>query len=267
MASRAVVTGASSGIGRELAQLLAKEGAHVLAVARRGERLATLADQVAEGAGQIVPFAADVTSADARRAIAEEVASRWGALDLLVNCAGVGAQGRFEHASATRLRQIMEVNFFALAELIRECLPLLRRGRHPAIVNVASVLGYYGVPFCSEYCASKAAVRAFSQSLRAELRREGIAVIIVSPGTTETEFFDRLLEAKESPAWPRHRGVSAQYVARATLRAIRRRKLEIVPYFWGKLFAILTRLAPRVMDRALSSLAQSPADKTVVQKT
>ena len=93
----------------------------------------------------------------------------YGGLDLLVNNAGIGAQGRFAEADPARLRQIMEVNFFAPAEMTRAALPLLKQGRRPMIVNIGSILGHRGIPGTSEYCASKFAVQGFSESLRAEL--------------------------------------------------------------------------------------------------
>ena len=88
----------------------------------------------------------------------------------------------------------MEVNFFALVEMTRLALPLLKQGVNPIVVNVSSILGHRGVPHSSEYSASKFAVQGFSESIRAEFARLGIDVLVVSPGTTETEFFDRVIE-------------------------------------------------------------------------
>src|SRR4029079_8217356 len=115
--------------------------------------------------------------------------------DLLINNAGVGALGRFEEAGAERLRRIMEVNFFALVEMARLAIPALQQGRRPLIVNISSILGHRAVPRSSEYCASKFAVQGFSESLRAELTRLKIGVLVVSPGTTATEFFDHAVES------------------------------------------------------------------------
>jgi short-subunit dehydrogenase len=250
--SRAIVTGASSGIGREVARQLAEAGAAVVAMARREERLTELADEVRAAGGRIETLAGDVTDADARQRLLDVARERFGGLDILVNNAGVGAMGLFEEAEPERLRRVMEVNFFALVELTRLALPELRRGTRPIIVNVSSILGRRGVPYSSEYAASKFAVHGFSESIRAELSRHGVDVLVVSPGTTETEFFDQLIEKTGEPTWPEHKAVPASEVARQTVDAIRRGRHEIVPYFYGKLLLGLNRLSPALMDRLMT---------------
>lgn len=247
--ARAIVTGASSGIGRGLALALAEAGAKVVLMARREARLRELAEQIAAGGGAAEIVVGDVTEAAARQAALGRAAERFGGLDLLVNNAGVGAIGLFAEASPERLRRLMEVNFFALVEMTREALPLLRRGRRPMIVNVGSVLGHRAVGHCAEYCASKFAVRGFSEALRVELAGEGVDVLLVSPGTTETEFGDNVLERKGTPGWSgRMRYVSVESVARQTLRAIRRGSREVIPYPGARLLVVLNALVPSVVD-------------------
>ena len=146
----------------------------------------------------------------------------------------------------------MEVNFFALVEMTRLALPLLAKGNRPIVVNVSSILGHRGVPYNSAYAASKFAVRGFSESIRAEWAREGIDVLVVSPGTTETEFFDKVLEHKGGPGWPEHAPVAAAAVARQMVRAIRRGTHEIIPYRWGKVLCWMNRLSPRMVDTVMS---------------
>ena len=126
---------------------------------------------------------------------------------ILINNAGVGAIGPFDSADPERVRRIMEVNFFALVEMTRLALPHLKQGRTPIIVNISSILGRRGVPHNSEYTASKFAVHGFSESIRAEFAGSGVDVLVVSPGTTETEFFDNVLESKGGPKWPEHAAV------------------------------------------------------------
>ena len=123
------------------------------------------------------------------------------------------------------------------------------------IVNVGSILGHRGVPHNTEYCASKFAVRGFSESLRAELCSQGIDVLLVSPGTTETEFFDSVLEKTGEPAWPEHRVVSPETVAAETVKAMRKGRHAIIPYRWGKVFYGLHRLSPRLMDAIMARYA------------
>ena len=252
--SRAIVTGASSGIGRALARELARQGARVVITARRKERLDELAEQLRADGGEVETVVGDITDPDVRRQTLEAV-DRFGGLDILINNAGVGTMGRFEESDPERVRRIMEVNFFSLVEMTRLALPLLKKSSRPSIVNISSILGRRGAPHNTEYCASKFAVHGFSESLRAELDRHGIQVLVVSPGTTETEFFDQVLEKTSEPLWPEHKPVSAEEVARQTLRAIRRGRHEIVPYRWGKVLLWLNRLSPPLVDRLMARYA------------
>jgi short-subunit dehydrogenase len=249
---RAIVTGASSGIGREVVVELARQQVGVVAVARREDRLRELASRSAALGGRVETIAGDITDAAVRQRAIDAVAAKFGGLDLLVNNAGVGAMGLFEEADPQRVRRVMEVNFFALVEMTRMALPLLKAGRTPMIVNVSSILGHRGVPHNSEYSASKFAVHGFSESIRAEFTRLGIDVLVVSPGTTETEFFDRVLEHKSKPNWPEHKPVSAVAVARAMAKAIRLGHHEIIPYRWGRVLCWLNRLSPGLVDRLMA---------------
>ena len=163
--------------------------------------------------------------------------------------------GLFEDADPERARRVMEVNFFSLIEMVRLGLPLLKRGNRPIIVNVSSILGHRGTPHSSEYCASKFAVQGFSEAIRAELVRHGIDVLVVSPGTTQTEFFERVIERTDEPSWPEHSAVTPAHVARRTVRAIRRGRHEIIPYGWGRVLCWLNRLSPRMVDRIMARYA------------
>lgn len=246
----AIVTGASSGIGRCLCELLCDRGATVVGVARREDRLLEIASR--KTVGRFVPFAGDITITSVRTG-AVKLASelRDGSIDLLVNNAGIGAIGPFADASPDRLRQIMEVNFFAPLELIRESIPHLHRGRHPVICNLSSVLGHRAVPDKSEYCASKFAMHGFSDSLRAELAADGIQVTLVSPSTTDSEFFDSLVD---TPAGQTSNSIgrwSPERVARATMAAIVARCSEAILSLGGKALVYGDRIAPSIMNTVL----------------
>ena len=194
--ARIIVTGASSGIGRALAIQLCQHGAHVLATARRAERLLELQRNCEKTPGQLTILEGDLTSERHRQEILDQATSQWNALDVLVNNAGAGAIGRFDGASSDRLRRVMEIDFFAPVELTRLCLPLLERGRRPAILNIGSVLSHRAVPNKSEYCAAKFAMRGWAESLRVELATQRIEVLMLSPSTTRSEFLDALVDTK-----------------------------------------------------------------------
>src|SRR5688572_22036336 len=151
---RALVTGASGGIGRSLALELARRGANLILVARREARLRQLCDEVLALGPLCETVVGDITVRADREEAINRARIAYAGLDLLVNNAGVGAVGPFETAGPERMRQIMELNVFALAEMTRLAIPLLKRSPQPMIVNIGSILGHRAVPGSSEYCAS-----------------------------------------------------------------------------------------------------------------
>jgi short-subunit dehydrogenase len=149
---------------------------------------------------------------------------------------------------------VFEVNFFAAAEMIRTALPILRQGNRPIVVNVGSILGHRGIPHSSEYCASKFALRGLTESIRTEFAPLGVDVLLVSPGTTQTDFFQHALENKRVP-WPEQKGVSPQLVARRTRRAMEQGRGEIIVNPRGKALVLLNRFLPGVVDRIVRRYA------------
>lgn len=246
---RVIVTGASSGIGRALVSELVERGARVAALARRQERLDELAEELAAGE-RLVCVAGDVTRPADRAAALARCREKFGGVDCLVNNAGIGGLGPFAEAGPDRLRRIMEVNLFVAAEFTREALPLLRRGTAPLVVNVGSVLGHVAIPGKSEYCASKFALHGLSDALRIELGREGIDVLLASPSTTSSEFFDRAEEASGKPAHEGTRSAKLRgamppaAVARQIVSAMQRGRREIILSAGGKLLVWIDRLCP-----------------------
>jgi short-subunit dehydrogenase len=251
---RTIVTGASAGIGQALARRLAAGGAKLVLSARRAERLDALVEEIRASGGTAIAAAGDVTEASVRQHLLETAKQEYGGLDCLVNNAGMGGIGNFAENDEARLRRIMELNFFAPAEFIREALPLLKKGRTPLVVNVASVLGHRAIPKKSEYCASKFALHGLSDALRSELAPEGIDMLIVSPSTTDTEFFDVALGDKRKLPWLT-RGQSPDAVARAAVRAMERGKHEVILTIGGKAMVWFDRLFPTLTDRLVQRFA------------
>src|SRR4051812_47549515 len=149
--SRLLITGASSGIGRCVAEQAARAGARVALAARSVDRLEELARTLSAQGADVLPIPADITSEADRQRLLQTVVDRFGGLDVLINNAGVGSFGHFATSTEDILRKVMEVNFFAPAELIRSAIPILTKGKQPAIVNVASMCGRRGIPAWSEY--------------------------------------------------------------------------------------------------------------------
>jgi short-subunit dehydrogenase len=246
--SLAIVTGASSGIGRELVRLIIEKHGRVIGVARRADRLQQLNDELGDA---FIPIVGDVTDESVCRQAMDIVDKQGdGKLDLLVNNAGIGGIGRFDEAAPERFREIMEVNLFAPAMWIRHSMPRLRANlkRDPVICNIGSVLGHRAVAMKTEYSASKFALHGFSDSLRAELADEGIAVTLVSPSTTRSEFFDSLVgtasdqKSASVGSWPPER------VAREALKAIEHRSDERILSLGGKALVYADRVCPSLMN-------------------
>lgn len=248
---KALVTGASGGIGRAVAIELAKSGVDCLLFARREAELSETARLVRDLGVRRHEFVGDVTDPDDRRAAIEMCKSQMQGLDLLVNNAGVSAHGRFHESSPDRLRKIMEVNLFATAEMIRLATPLLSESSG-CVANVGSILGWRGVPHNAEYCASKFALRGLSEAIRPELARLGVHVLHASPGTVDTGFFDHLIDKQGDLPWGKRRGVAPEIVAKRIVIGIKSRHKEIAIGWSDWAFVRLARLSLRLMDRVMS---------------
>jgi NAD(P)-dependent dehydrogenase (short-subunit alcohol dehydrogenase family) len=177
-----LITGASSGFGHHLAQRVLDEGADVIAVARRGDRLGT----IKAAAGRLTTLVLDITAPHAEDELRRAIEAH-GRLDVLVNNAGLGLFGSVEQTSDIEARMVMDTNFFGMLNALRAALPALRasKGR---IVQMSSLLGRLAWPSSGLYSASKAAVELMSEALALEIAPSGIRVTIIEPGTFNTDF-------------------------------------------------------------------------------
>lgn len=242
---RFLVTGASSGVGRAVAIELAGRGARVFATARRQERL----DDLARSSPSIAVLAGDICDPDFRPRLVAAAAAAFGGIDGVVAAAGGGAIGRFRDLTPDTFAQVLDLDFTAPAELVRAALPVVSRGDDPVIVFIGSILGLHPLPLHGEYCAAKAALRSLAGTLRSELTPDGIGVLLVDLGPTQSEFWDALLVG-ERPPWSRGRRMPAETAARAIAVAIERRRAEIVPGWQARGYALAARFLPRLIDRA-----------------
>jgi short-subunit dehydrogenase len=245
---RVLVTGASQGIGRALAVAAAKRGCKVIATARSADLLNELSTEVKATGGTIATVAGDITDPSDRQKLVDAAKEHFGGLDVLINNAGIGATGHFMDSKPETLRQIFETNYFALCEMIRAFLPVLKQGNKPAIVNISSVVGRRALPARGLYSASKFAVAGFSEAIRAELAKDGIDVVVVNPGLTQTNFSKNLLENTARISLEHQRGMTSEQVAEATLSAVAAGRNEVTLSFKGKLLVLVARFAPWVVD-------------------
>ena len=240
----AVVTGASAGIGRELADILAREGHDLVLVARREGELKALADELQQRHGAASTVAAvDLSQPDA----ADQVLAAVGvdtAVDVLVNNAGFGGHGAFaERPRADELR-MLAVNVTALTDLTRVLLPgMVTRGRG-RILNVGSTAAFQPGPFMAVYYATKAYVLSFSQAIAEETRGTGVTVTCLCPGVTTTEF-QQVAGVENVPLTQGPLSMTARAVAEAAYAGMMRGRLIVIPGVHNKLGAQATRLAPR----------------------
>ncbi len=245
-----LVTGASSGIGRDLARCFAADGAQLILLARNTEALEALAEELRQAhPSQVRVLTADLSRPGEARRIFDELAGEKISVDVLVNNAGFGASGSFAEISLARQLEMVQVNLAALTELTGLFLPGMLQRRRGGILNVGSVAGFLPGPGMTVYYATKAFVLSFSEALAEELRGTGLTVSVLCPGPTESDFgrvargikVRRLKTSKMSSA----------AVAVHGHRAYRRGVVTAVPGFQNKLFVFLNRLLPRSIPRKI----------------
>jgi short-subunit dehydrogenase len=249
VADTALITGASGGIGEELARMLAAGGADVVLVARSADKLAALAAELArEYSVKAVVIAQDLSARDAADRIDAELAARGIAIDILVNNAGFATHGPFVETPAAEDARLLQVNVVALTMLTKKLLPaMVRRGRG-RLLNVASTAAFQPGPLMAVYYASKAYVLSFSEALTSETSGTGVTVTCLCPGPTETGFQDRA-GMRQSKLFSSLSVMSARDVAAAGYDGMMAGRALVIPGFSNKLGAQITRVMPRAVVR------------------
>jgi uncharacterized protein len=246
--STCLVTGASSGIGAELARRLAQRGHGVTLVARREQLLKQLADELTAKHGvrsEIVSV--DLTDADARAKLVDSISERRLSVDVLVNNAGFSTSGPVRDADRDRELSMIRTDVEAVADLCTLLVPqMVRRGRG-AVLNVASTAAFQPLPGQAGYGASKSFVLSYSEALRGELRATGVTVTALCPGPVRTEFQQTagFTEKDFDTSMPSFMFVSAEAVARAAIEGLDRGRAVVIPGIANRVGAYLGHLAPR----------------------
>ena len=248
----ALITGASSGIGREFARQLAKCARRIVLVARRSERLANLRDELLNQNPNLDVHVrvVDLTDNAQIESLIDSLVRDKVDVDLLINNAGLGDSGPFATSDPIRNEQMALVNVMALTSLTRRLLPHMVAKRRGGILNISSSAGFLPIPGDAVYAATKAYVTSFSEALRAELRGTGVSVCAVCPGPVRTEFQE---VAKRPGGQPEMASkiffVSVRQVARAGLAALEADRPVVIPGFAMKFAMFLSRLMPMPVVR------------------
>jgi len=246
-----IITGATSGIGEACAAAFGKEGANVVITGRNQLKLDnTLVNLQREGV-ECIGIMADAGVEEDNKKVAEETIKKWGRIDVLVNNAGISMRALFEDLDMDVFRKVMDTNFWGTVYLTKYCLPEILKSKG-SIIGVSSINGFRGTPARTAYTASKFAMNGFFESLRTEVMKRGVHVLVVCPGFTASNIRNIALTADgssqgESPR-EEDKMMSAEEVALEIIKATKKKKRDLVLTRQGKLASFLNKWMPGMMD-------------------
>ena len=221
-----LITGASSGIGKEAAIEFAKLGANIVLVARRKEKLEKVSNKLKEFHISTLICQCDISKKDQVKEMSKIVLEKFDSIDILVNNAGFAIYGAVSDLTIDEIESQMKTNYFGMIYCIKNFLPSMLKKKSGHIVNVASVAASFGLPGIASYCASKFAMLGFSEGLKHELKDTGVGITVVSPIMVRTDFFDHPSFEKMPKYSPI--SLSSKTVAKTILKAANSPRLEII---------------------------------------
>lgn len=253
--STAIVTGASSGIGRETARQLAQAGSNVVLASRNGKALEELARELEPLPGRRLVAPTDVADREAVHAMVDRTLQEFGSIEVLVNNAGVGLNAPIADGSLENIRYVFEVNLFGAIHCIQAVTPHMKERRRGTIVNVSSVMGRLAGPYNGAYSAAKAAVNTLTDCMRQELKPDGITVTVIYPGYTITSFHaNSHSEVKMPPRSRLLRGVGPEAVAKTIVRAVREGRREAYVSLGDAAGVMIKSFSPRLVEWGMRRL-------------
>ncbi|RDW19394.1 SDR family NAD(P)-dependent oxidoreductase [Oceanobacillus chungangensis] len=250
-----VITGASSGIGEQVALKVAQLGARPILMARSREKLKKIAEQINQQTEvNCLYYQLDVSDLEQVKAVFEEMFQEVGSIDILLNNAGFGIFDTFEEASLGDIENMFAVNVLGLMACAKAVLPEMVKKSSGQIINVASQAGKLATPKSSGYAASKHAVLGFTNSIRMELKKKGIIVSAVNPGPIETNFFDRADKSGNYVKSVQKFMLHSEEVANRIVKLMIHPKRELNLPWWMNLGSVLYLLFPRIADKLFGSV-------------
>lgn len=258
-----IITGASSGIGKALAYEFSKLGSSVCLVARRIELLEEIKKEIEGNGTKALAIKTDITVEEECKQMVQTVISEFGTIDILINNAGISMRALFIEVETNVLKHLMDVNFWGAVYCTKYALPYLLETKG-SVVGVSSIAGFHGLPARTGYSASKFALHGFLETLRIEYLKQGLHVMVIAPGFTESEIRKHALNASgfeqgESPL-TEDKLMSAEYVAKVLIRSIIKRKRNKILTFAGQITALFQRILPEQVDKAFYSAMKKEPD-------
>jgi short-subunit dehydrogenase len=251
-----IITGGTSGIGRCTAALFSRQGWRVGLIARGWAGLDSTREELERAGGQVEAVSADVANAEAVEDAADELEALLGPIAIWVNCAGNGVFGRFLTVPDDEFRRVTDVTYHGTVNGTRAALRKMLPRDRGTIINVCSGIAHHGMPLLSCYSGAKHAVRGFTDSIRGELRQDGvkIRITIIYPPAVNTPFFSHAVTHMEKAPRPMRPVYQPDVVAKAVLRAASKPRRRVQVGSVTKLFGLVSALAPGLMDLAISRL-------------
>ncbi len=256
-----LLTGATGGIGRPTALLLAREGARVALTGRNEGRLRALEAEIKALGGDAAGFPADLRRAPECARVVGEAVRHFGGLDAVVNNAGVMTLREADRATDEEIEELIEINLLATIRVTRAALPALTARSESAIVNVGSYAGRVSAPFYSYYSASKFAVAGVTEGWRRELRPRGVRVTLYMPAAVATPLLDRAPRERALGAGPAGVVCPPEEAAAAIVRSLKGHPAEVYSPYWNRWLAWVNLMAPAFSDRVLNALFRYPRKK------
>ncbi|MBI4178465.1 SDR family NAD(P)-dependent oxidoreductase [bacterium] len=251
-----IITGASGGIGAALARELAGRKASLILVARReGQLTALKVDLLRNNGNASVSFyPMDITDPAAVDSMIADVHRRFFRIDILINNAAYGINGRFENVPMEEERRIFDTNLFAAVHLMKKVLPIMCQQGGGKIMNIGSVVGHRAMPLMSSYSATKFALKAYTEAIRIEYAKKGVEIMYASPGYTQSNFLEHEKKfGEERRRGVKHAPMPGSVCARKLVDALLKNNRDTILTTFGKTSLIINRFMPGLVDRVLLS--------------